>query len=55
MQKMGINQGECEDQMQKMSRRISNARKVIGYEPEDNALIKFAPQVAEIIGVASKL
>jgi hypothetical protein len=28
---------------------ISNAKRVIGYEPEDNALVKFGDQVATLI------
>eukprot|EP01046_Picozoa_sp_COSAG06_P030465 COSAG06_NODE_2894_length_6125_cov_53.442748_4_plen_114_part_00 len=28
---------------------ISNAKRVIGYEPEDNALVKFSERVAEIV------
>ena len=36
---------------------ISNARRVIGYEPEDGALLKFAPEVGWIIAAveSSKL
>ena len=31
---------------------INNARRVIGYEPENDALLKFAPEVGRIIAVA---
>ena len=31
---------------------IANARKVIGYEPEDNSAVKFADEIAEILKAA---
>ena len=33
---------------------ISNARRVIGYEPQDNALVKYSTQVAEFIAQAKE-
>ena len=33
---------------------LANARRVIGYEPEDNSAVKFADQVAAITGEARR-
>jgi len=33
---------------------ISNARKVIGYEPEDNGTVKFAQEVSDVLLEARK-